>query len=167
MDFGAKSSKWYRKEVQGINMIHLEKKFGIRVSTEFIDFIEHEVLPQTNITANKFWFGLARIVTELSPTNKKLLEKRTYFQNQIDEWHRANKETELNFFEYKNFLASIGYIVPEKEPFCIDTDNVDPEISHIAGPQLVVPIMNARFALNAANARWGSLYDALYGTDVI
>ena len=148
-------------------MIHLEKKFGIRVSTEFIDFIEHEVLPQTNITANKFWFGLARIVTELSPTNKKLLEKRTYFQTQIDEWHRANKETELNFFEYKNFLASIGYIVPEKEPFCIDTDNVDPEISHIAGPQLVVPIMNARFALNAANARWGSLYDALYGTDVI
>jgi malate synthase len=148
-------------------MKDLEKKFGIRVSSELVDFIEHEVLPQTNITADKFWFGLARIVTELTPTNNLLLEKRTYFQNRIDEWHRANKETELNFFEYKNFLASIGYIVPEKEPFCIDTDNVDPEISNIAGPQLVVPIMNARFALNAANARWGSVYDALYGTDVI
>ena len=95
-------------------MKDLEKKFGIRVSSELVDFIEHEVLPQTNITADKFWFGLARIVTELTPTNNLLLEKRTYFQNRIDEWHRANKETELNFFEYKNFLASIGYIVPEK-----------------------------------------------------
>ena len=148
-------------------MIDLEKKFGIRVSTKFVDFIEDEVLPQTNITADIFWFGLARIVRELTPTNNLLLEKRTYFQNRIDEWHRANKETEPNSIEYQNFLASIGYIVQEKEPFSIDTDNVDPEISNIAGPQLVVPIMNARFALNAANARWGSLYDALYGTDVI
>ena len=148
-------------------MIHLEEKFGIRISTEFINFIEQEVLPQTNITAEKFWTGLVRIVRELTPTNKELLQKRTYFQKQINEWHRARKHREFNFAEYKRFLYSIGYIVPKQEPFSIDTENVDPEISKIAGPQLVVPVMNARFALNAANARWGSLYDALYGTDVI
>ena len=148
-------------------MIHLENKFGIQISTEFIDFIEQEVLPETSISADKFWFGLAKVVKELTPTNKKLLERRTYFQRQINEWHRAHKGKEFNFADYKNFLYSIGYIVPEKEPFSIDTKQVDPEISKIAGPQLVVPIMNARFALNAANARWGSLYDALYGTDVI
>ena len=108
-----------------------------------------------------------KVVKELTPTNKKLLERRTYFQRQINEWHRANKDREFNFADYKSFLYSIGYIVPEKEPFSIDTKQVDPEISKIAGPQLVVPIMNARFALNAANARWGSLYDALYGTDAI
>ena len=148
-------------------MIHLEKKFGIRVSSEFIDFIEREVLPQTNIAADNFWNGLSRMVRDLTQANKELLEKRTYFQKRIDEWHRSNKETEFNPVEYKKFLYSIGYIVPEKGAFCINTENVDPEISKIAGPQLVVPIMNARFALNAANARWGSLYDALYGTDAI
>ena len=148
-------------------MIHLEKKFGIRVSSEFIDFIEREVLPQTNIAADNFWNGLSRMVRDLTQANKELLEKRTYFQKRIDEWHRSNKETEFNPVEYKKFLYSIGYIVPEKGSFCINTGNVDPEISKIAGPQLVVPIMNARFALNAANARWGSLYDALYGTDAI
>ena len=148
-------------------MIHLENKFGTQISTEFIDFIEQEVLPETSISADRFWFGLAKVVKELTPTNKKLLESRTYFQRKINEWHRAHKDKEFNFADYKNFLYSIGYIVPEKEPFSIDTKQVDPEISKIAGPQLVVPIMNARFALNAANARWGSLYDALYGTDVI
>ena len=148
-------------------MIHLENKFGIQISTEFIDFIEQEVLPETSISADRFWFGLAKVVKELTPTNKKLLERRTYFQRKINEWHRAHKDKEFNFADYKNFLYSIGYIVPEKEPFSIDTKQVDPEISKIAGPQLVVPIMNARFALNAANARWGSLYDALYGTDAI
>jgi malate synthase len=148
-------------------MIHLEKKFGIRISSEFIDFIEREVLPQTNIAADNFWNGLSRMVRDLTQANKELLEKRTYFQKRIDEWHRSNKETEFNPVEYKKFLYSIGYIVPEKGSFCINTENVDPEISKIAGPQLVVPIMNARFALNAANARWGSLYDALYGTDAI
>jgi len=148
-------------------MGHLEEKAGIRISSEFINFIEREVLPQTNITAEKFWTGLARIVRELTPANKELLEKRTYFQKQIDEWHSASKDREFNSAEHKKFLYSICYIVPELEPFSIDTENVDPEISKIAGPQLVVPIMNARFALNAANARWGSLYDALYGTDAI
>ena len=148
-------------------MIHLENKFGIQISTEFIDFIEQEVLPETTIVADKFWAGLARLVKELTPTNKKLLERRTFFQRQINEWHRANKGRDFNFSDYKSFLFSIGYIVPEKEPFSIETKQVDPEIAKIAGPQLVVPIMNARFALNAANARWGSLYDALYGTDAI
>ena len=148
-------------------MIHSEKKFGIRVSSEFIDFIEREVLPQTNIEADNFWNGLSRMVRDLTQANKELLEKRTYFQKRIDEWHRSKKETEFNPVDYKKFLYSIGYIVPEKGSFCINTENVDPEISKIAGPQLVVPIMNARFALNAANARWGSLYDALYGTDAI
>ena len=148
-------------------MIHLENKFGIQISTEFIDFIEQEVLPETSISADRFWAGLAKVVKELTPTNKKLLERRTFFQRKINEWHREHKDKEFNFADYKNFLYSIGYIVPEKEPFSIDTKQVDPEISKIAGPQLVVPIMNARFALNAANARWGSLYDALYGTDAI
>ena len=165
VDFGVKSSSFHHVSVQGGHMIHLENKFGIQISTVFIDFIEQEVLPETSISADQFWFGLAKVVKELTPINKKLLERRTYFQRQINEWHRAHKGKEFNFADYKNFLYSIGYIVPEKEPFAIDTKQVDPEISKIAGPQLVVPIMNARFALNAANARWGSLYDALYGTD--
>ena len=148
-------------------MIHLENKFGIKISTEFVDFVEQEVLPETTIVADKFWAGLARLVKELTPTNKKLLERRTFFQRQLNEWHRAHKGKEFKFADYKSFLYSIGYIVPEKEPFSIETKQVDPEIAKIAGPQLVVPIMNARFALNAANARWGSLYDALYGTDAI
>ena len=135
-------------------MIHLENKFGIQISTKFIDFIEQEVLPETSISVDRFWFGLAKVVKELTPTNKKLLERRTYFQRKINEWHRAHKGREFNSANYKSFLYSIGYILPEKEPFSIDTEHVDPEIAKIAGPQLVVPIMNARFALNAANARW-------------
>ena len=148
-------------------MIHLEKKFGFSSSTEFIDFIEQEVLPNTGISVEKFWGGLARIVKELTPKNRELLETRSDMQSQIDEWHKANQNKEFDLSEYKKFLYAIGYIVPQREPFSIDTENVDPEISSIAGPQLVVPITNARFALNAANARWGSLYDALYGTDAI
>ena len=116
--------------------------------------------------ADKFWAGLARLVRS-SLRQTRNCWKGELFQRQINEWHRANKGVEFNSSDYKSFLYSIGYIVPEKEPFSIDTKQVDPEIAKIAGPQLVVPIMNARFALNAANARWGSLYDALYGTDAI
>ena len=92
-------------------MIHLENKFGIQISTEFIDFIEQEVLPETSISADRFWFGLAKLVKELTPTNKKLLERRFYFQRKINEWHRAHKDKEFNFADYKNFLYSIGYIL--------------------------------------------------------
>ena len=95
-------------------MIHLENKFGIKISTEFVDFIEQEVLPETTIVADKFWAGLARLVKELTPTNKKLLERRTFFQRQINEWHRSNKGREFKVADYKSFLYSIGYIVPEK-----------------------------------------------------
>ena len=148
-------------------MIQLAEKLGMKISTNFVDFIEKEVLPNTNVTAEKFWHGLATLVNELTPQNKALLDKRRYLQKQINEWHELNSNNDLDLAEYKEFLYSIGYLVPKGEPFSIDTDKVDPEVSQVAGPQLVVPVMNARFALNAANARWGSLYDALYGTDSI
>ena len=122
-------------------MIHLEKKFGFSSSTEFIDFIEQEVLPNTGISVEKFWGGLARIVKELTPKNRELLETRSDIQSQVDEWHKANQDKEFDLSEYKKFLHAIGYIVPQREPFSIDTENVDPEISSIAGPQLVVPRM--------------------------
>jgi len=114
-----------------------------------------------------FWNGLESIINEFSPRNKELLEIRESMQEQIDAWHLANPGLEKNLDVYKDFLKDIGYLLEESEDFNISTKNVDPEISFIAGPQLVVPVMNARFALNAANARWGSLYDALYGTDMI
>ena len=148
-------------------MIQLAEKLGMKISTNFVDFIEKEVLPNTNVTAEKFWHGLATMVNELTPQNKALLDKRRYIQKQINEWHELNSNNDLDLAEYKEFLYSIGYLVPKGESFSIDTDKVDPEVSQVAGPQLVVPVMNARFALNAANARWGSLYDALYGTDSI
>ena len=122
---------------------------------------------EINLTAEDFWNKFDIAVHELAPINKELIEKRENIQKQIDEWHLANKGKEINKNEYIKFLKSINYIVEEKEDFQISTQNVDEEIANIAGPQLVVPIDNARYALNAANARWGSLYDALYGTDVI
>ena len=120
-----------------------------------------------DISKDHFWSSFEAIVNEFSPRNKDLLEKRDNIQSKIDSWHIDRKGQDFNFTEYKSFLTEIGYIAPRSEDFKISTDNVDPEIKTIAGPQLVVPVMNARFALNAANARWGSLYDALYGTDVI
>ena len=142
-------------------------KGNLKVSSAFLDFINNEVIPGTNIDPNDFWNKFDNTVHELAPVNKKLLDKREEIQKKIDDWHKQRKNTELNQNEYVKFLKSINYIEEEKDNFQITTSNVDKEIALIAGPQLVVPVDNARYALNAANARWGSLYDALYGTDVI
>ena len=143
------------------------KELSLKISSDLKDFLEGEVLPGLEINANTFWKSFESIVNEFAPRNKELLEKREDIQSTIDKWHLDRKGEQHNHDEYKKFLEEIGYIAPRSPDFLITTDNVDPEIKTIAGPQLVVPVMNARFALNAANARWGSLYDALYGTDVI
>ena len=143
------------------------KELSLKISSDLKDFLEGEALPGLEINANTFWKSFESIVNEFAPRNKELLEKREDIQSTIDKWHLDRKGEQHNHDEYKKFLEEIGYIAPRSPDFLITTDNVDPEIKTIAGPQLVVPVMNARFALNAANARWGSLYDALYGTDVI
>jgi malate synthase len=143
------------------------KELSLKISADLKDFLEGEVLPGLDINANTFWESFESIVKEFAPRNKELLEKRENIQSKIDKWHLERKGEQHNHDEYKKFLEEIGYITPRSPDFLITTDNVDSEIKTIAGPQLVVPVMNARFALNAANARWGSLYDALYGTDVI
>jgi malate synthase len=145
----------------------ITEKNGLKISAKLFDFINSEVIPGTEINPDEFWSNFEKTVHELAPLNKNLIQKREDIQKKIDEWHKKNKSKELNKKEYTEFLKSISYIVKEKEDFNIETANVDKEISSIAGPQLVVPVDNARYALNAANARWGSLYDALYGTDVI
>ena len=145
----------------------LNTNTSLKVSNELKDFLENEVLDGLEITPEKFWSSFEEIVNEFSPKNKELLAKREDIQSKIDHWHLQRKGFEHDHAEYKKFLEDIGYIATRSPDFSINTDNVDPEIKSIAGPQLVVPVMNARFALNAANARWGSLYDALYGTDVI
>ncbi len=143
------------------------KKGNISVNPVLLAFINKEVLPGTNIDVDDFWVKFDSAVNELAPINKVLIEKRESIQKKIDEWHLVNKDKDTNKDEYIKFLKSINYIIEEKEDFQITTENVDDEIATIAGPQLVVPIDNARYAINAANARWGSLYDSLYGTDVI
>ncbi len=140
---------------------------NLKIDKELLNFINQEVIPDLDINIDKFWNGFDKVVHELAPINKKLLERRDEIQKKIDQWHLSKKDLSFDQDEYTKFLKSINYIVDEKEDFKIETSNVDEEISSIAGPQLVVPIDNARYALNAANARWGSLYDALYGTDVI
>ena len=142
-------------------------KNGLKISSELFEFINKEAIPGTKIETDSFWDNFSSVVHELAPINKMLIEKRKVIQNKIDEWHRKNLEKDFNKEDYINFLKSISYLVELKDNFKIETTNVDEEISSIAGPQLVVPVDNARYALNAANARWGSLYDALYGTDVI
>ena len=142
-------------------------KGSLSVSTDLEAFLKSEVLPGLDLSEDHFWASLENIIHEFSPRNKELLDIRESIQDQIDAWHLANPGGEKNLDVYKDFLKEIGYLLPEGDEFKITTENVDPEISSIAGPQLVVPVMNARFALNAANARWGSLYDALYGTDMI
>ena len=140
---------------------------NLKVAKELLSFVNNELLKDTNITSEKFWSGFDIVAHELEPKNKELLKIRDDIQKKIDDWHIKNKGNEINIDEYKKFLKEIGYLKDEGPDFQIETNNVDDEIAKIAGPQLVVPIMNARYALNAANARWVSLYDSLYGTDII
>ena len=140
---------------------------NLKVSEELSKFINDELLKDTSVTIEKFWSGLEKALNELVPKNKELIKFREDLQKKIDGWHIKNKGKEINLNEYKKFLFEIDYLKKEGPDFKIETENVDEEIRNIAGPQLVVPIMNARYALNAANARWMSLYDSLYGTDVI
>ena len=142
-------------------------KGSLSVSIKLDEFLTSEVLPDLNITSDHFWQSLEAIVQEFGPRNRELLGLRETIQQKINDWHLSNKGQTHDFESYKSFLKEIGYLTEDKGEFTIETQNVDPEIATIAGPQLVVPVMNARFALNAANARWGSLYDALYGTDMI
>ena len=140
---------------------------NLRVAKVLHDFINNEALPGTDIDPDSFWAGVDKVVADLGPRNQELLARRDELQAQIDKWHRHRVIEPIDQEAYRQFLADIGYLLPEPEDFTVTTANVDAEITSTAGPQLVVPILNARFALNAANARWGSLYDALYGTDVI
>ena len=144
-----------------------QKIHNLKVSEELLSFVNDELLKSADISSDKFWLGFDKAVHELSPINKKLVKTRDDLQKKIDNWHIENKGKEINLEEYKKFLKEIGYLVNEGPDFKIETDNVDEEIAKIAGPQLVVPIMNARYTLNAANARWVSLYDSLYGTNII
>ena len=130
-------------------------------------FINEEALPGTGVSESAFWNSLEAIVSDLAPKNAELLDRRALIQSQMDDWYKSNSGTDYTLDAYKEFLTEIGYLVPEGEKFSVETANVDVEIASVAGPQLVVPITNARYALNAANGRWGSLYDALYGTDAI
>jgi malate synthase len=140
---------------------------NLKVSEDLLSFVDNELLKNTEISPEKFWLGLSEALHDLAPKNKELIKKRQILQKKINEWHVKNKGKDIKLEKYKKFLQEIGYLKDEGPDFKIETDNVDDEITKIAGPQLVVPIMNARYTLNAANARWVSLYDSLYGTNII
>ena len=142
-------------------------RYDLSVEEGLVDFIENKALPDTGVSQDNFWLGLSSLIKEMTPENRKLLRAREELQDKIDKWHVARIGQPHDHEAYKSYLKEIGYLVDEGESFLIETENVDPEISSIAGPQLVVPSTNARYALNAANARWGSLYDSLYGTDAM
>ena len=143
------------------------EKYGLKIAQSLADFIDHEALPGTGVVPDNFWKGLSDLAHDFGPKNRSLVAHRELLQSQIDDWHSARKGQPHDAEAYKLFLSEVGYLVPEGADFEIETANVDPEIATISGAQLVVPVTNARFALNAANARWGSLYDALYGTDAL
>lgn len=145
---------------------HVEKA-GLKVAVELVDFVEQRALPGTGVGVDAFWQGMADIFARFAPRNRELLARRDALQAQIDGWHKARAGQPLDMATYKAFLTEIGYLMPEPAPFAVSPANVDAELATTAGPQLVVPVLNARFLLNAANARWGSLYDGLYGTDAI
>ncbi len=142
-------------------------RHGLEIDAGLAAFVEGDVLPGTGIEADSFWQGFAKLLHEFTPRNRLLLDKRTSLQSRIDDWHKAQRGQPHDHTAYKAFLNEIGYLLPEGDDFEIDTTGIDPEIATVPGPQLVVPITNARYALNAANARWGSLYDAFYGTDAL
>lgn len=155
-----------QKRGRGMMMGEYVQVGRLQVASIFYDFMTNEVLPNSGVDASKFWSDFEQLIEELTPKNKALLAKRDELQEKINEWHKQHRG-QFDFEQYQSFLQEIGYLEPEVDDFEITTENVDDEIAKQAGPQLVVPITNARYALNAANARWGSLYDALYGTDVI
>ena len=154
----------FKKELMSVNF---ESVNNLKISKDLLSFVNDELLKDTNISPEKFWLGFDEAVHELAPKNKKLLKIRDSLQKKIDNWHLENKGAKIEIKEYKKFLNEIGYLKNEGSDFKIETADVDEEIAKIAGPQLVVPIMNARYTLNAANARWVSLYDSLYGTNII
>src|SRR5919106_4121236 len=155
------------RQLKGGNMTDRVTVGNLRVAQVLYDFINNEALPGTDIDPDSFWAGVDKVVTDLSPQNQDLLARRDQLQAQIDKYHRQHVIEPIDPEGYQQFLTEIGYLQPEPDDITITTTGVDDEITTTAGPQLVVPILNARFALNAANARWGSLYDALYGTDVV
>ena len=142
-------------------MSEMVERNGLKVAATLAEFIEQRALPGTGIDEAEFWSGVAGIFARFAPENRALLARRDELQAQIDAWHQARAGQPIDQRAYHAFLRDIGYLVEEPAPFSIETANVDDEIARMAGPQLVVPVLNARFALNAANARWGSLYDAL------
>ena len=143
------------------------QKGNLQVAPSLVTLVEDKIASGLSISAAQIWATLEAVVNDFAPRNRELLEKREDLQQKIDAWHKAQKGQAADAVAYKEFLVEIGYLVKDGGDLKVTTANVDPEISSIAGPQLVVPVMNARYALNAANARWGSLFDALYGTDVI
>ncbi len=147
-------------------MVDRLNKFGLKVDARLANFIDNEVLKETDIESQSFWRNFYDYVTTLSKKNKELLDKRSIIKSKLDNWHKEKKD-KIDYIEYKEYLKEIGYLAPEGPEFKIETTNTDPEIATICGPQLVVPITNSRYALNAANARWGSFYDAIYGTDIL
>ena len=148
-------------------MTNYIKKNDIYIDEVLINFLNQELFPQLSIQQDLFWKNVSIFFNSLEPERKSLVKKRLSLQNKINTWHKKNSKKFFDKNAYKKFLSEINYLIPEGKDFTIQTNNIDPEIALIAGPQLVVPILNARYAINAANARWGSLYDAFYGTNVI
>jgi malate synthase len=153
--------------IKKMSMDNRPNPCALKISPVFSQFVEGELLPLIGMDPDEFWVGLESIIEDLTPVNQALLAKRGEIQSKINAWHEERQGQAWDHDEYVSFLREIAYLVPTGEPFSIETENVDREIAEVAGPQLVVPVSNARFAINAANARWGSLYDALYGTDAI